>query len=84
MVTPAVVVDDSVTVVVVVKGTAVVEDSVVVTLVCGAVVVTPAVVVDDSVTVVVVKGTAVVLLWGFSCCNTSLWCCCGNSCSSGG
>ncbi len=35
----------------VVEGTAVVEDSVVVTLVCGAVVVTPAVVVDDSVTV---------------------------------
>ncbi len=57
VVTPAVVVDDSVIAVVAVKGTAVVavvEDSVVVTLDCGAVVVTPAVVVDDSVTVVVV------------------------------
>ncbi len=47
-------VDDSVTVVVVVEGTAVVEDSVVVTLICGAVVVTFCSSVDDSVTVVVV------------------------------
>ncbi len=49
----------------VVEGTAVVmavvEDSVVLRLVCGAVVVTPVAVVDDSVTVVVVEGTAVVV-----------------------
>ncbi len=75
-------VDDSVTVVVVVEGAAVVEIQCRNTSLwscCGNSCSSG----DDSViAVVVVKGTAVVE--DSVVCNTSLWCCCGNYCSSGG